>query len=47
MTKRGARRPSEYDGKRVIAVFGDGTGVIWNVDPVAWGRKHAGSPTGT
>jgi WD40 repeat protein/DNA-binding SARP family transcriptional activator len=24
------------DGKRVIAVFGSGTGVVWNVDPVAW-----------
>jgi WD40 repeat protein len=24
------------NGKRVIAVFGSGTGVIWNVDPATW-----------
>ncbi len=24
------------DGKRVLGLFGDGTGVIWNVDPAAW-----------
>jgi WD40 repeat protein len=24
------------DGKRVIAVFGSGTGVVWKVDPRAW-----------
>ena len=24
------------NGKQVIAVFGSGTGVVWNVDPVAW-----------
>ena len=24
------------NGKQVIAVFGDGTGVIWNVDPTSW-----------
>jgi WD40 repeat protein len=24
------------DGKRVIAVFDSGTGVVWNVDPAAW-----------
>jgi WD40 repeat protein len=28
------------DGNRVIAVFADGTGVIWNVDPTAW-EAHA------
>lgn len=28
------------DGTRVIAVFGDGTGVVWNVDPAAW-EAHA------
>jgi WD40 repeat protein/DNA-binding SARP family transcriptional activator len=27
------------DGKRTIAVFGDGTGVIWNIDPSAWKAK--------
>jgi WD40 repeat protein/DNA-binding SARP family transcriptional activator len=24
------------DGKHAISVFGDGTGVIWNLDPAAW-----------
>jgi WD40 repeat protein len=24
------------DGKHVIAMFGDGTGVVWNVDPAVW-----------
>ena len=24
------------DGKHVIAVFSDGTGVVWNVDPTSW-----------
>jgi WD40 repeat protein len=24
------------DGKRVIAVFPTGTGIVWNVDPAAW-----------
>ena len=24
------------DGRRTIAAFGDGTGVIWNIDPAAW-----------
>ena len=28
------------DGKKIIAVFGSGTGVIWNVDPDAW-QAHA------
>jgi WD40 repeat protein len=28
------------DGKHVIAVFDSGTGVVWNVDPAAWGA-HA------
>jgi WD40 repeat protein len=27
---------SFLDGKRTIAVFGDGTGVIWNIDPASW-----------
>ena len=27
------------DGKHVIAVFGSGTGVVWNVDPAAWRRQ--------
>jgi WD40 repeat protein len=26
------------DGKRVIATFWSGIGVVWNVDPAAWGR---------
>ena len=28
------------DGKHLIAVFGSGTGIVWNVDPRAW-RRHA------
>ncbi|TML15436.1 MAG: WD40 repeat domain-containing protein [Actinobacteria bacterium] len=28
------------DGKQVIAVFGSGTGVVWDVDPAAW-KAHA------
>ncbi|HZO34335.1 MAG TPA: WD40 repeat domain-containing protein, partial [Gaiellaceae bacterium] len=24
------------DGRRAVAVFGDGTGVVWNLDPAAW-----------
>ena len=24
------------DGKHVLAVFADGTGIVWNVDPAAW-----------
>ena len=24
------------DGRRVIAVFGSGTGVVWNIDPATW-----------
>ena len=27
------------DGKRVIATFLSGIGVVWNVDPAAWGRQ--------
>jgi WD40 repeat protein/DNA-binding SARP family transcriptional activator len=27
------------DGRHVIAVFGSGTGVVWNVDPTAWRVK--------
>jgi WD40 repeat protein/DNA-binding SARP family transcriptional activator/energy-coupling factor transporter ATP-binding protein EcfA2 len=27
------------DGKHAIAVFGDGTGVVWNVDPAAWAAQ--------
>ena len=27
------------DGKRFIATFGDGTGVVWNLDPAAWKRQ--------
>jgi WD40 repeat protein len=26
------------NGKRLIAVFGSGAGVIWNVDPSSWSR---------
>jgi WD40 repeat protein len=26
------------DGKRVIAVFGSGTGIVWNVNPATWKR---------
>jgi hypothetical protein len=24
------------DGKHAISVFGDGTGVVWDRDPIAW-----------
>jgi WD40 repeat protein len=24
------------DAKQVVTVFGDGTGIVWNVDPAAW-----------
>ena len=24
------------DGKKVVAVFNSGTGIVWNVDPAAW-----------
>jgi hypothetical protein len=27
------------DGKHVLGVFPDGTGVVWNVDPAAWKAK--------
>jgi WD40 repeat protein len=27
------------DGKRVLAVFGSGTGTVWSVDPAAWAAK--------
>jgi WD40 repeat protein/DNA-binding SARP family transcriptional activator len=28
------------DGKQIVAVFGSGTGMMWNVDPRAW-ERHA------
>ena len=27
------------DGKQILAVFGSGDAVVWNVDPAAWARK--------
>jgi len=27
------------NGKQVLGVFPDGTGVVWNVDPAAWKAK--------
>jgi WD40 repeat protein len=33
---RGAFFPN---GGRIVAVFGSGRGVVWNVDPAAWRRQ--------
>jgi WD40 repeat protein/DNA-binding SARP family transcriptional activator len=35
-TGAGGRATFLPDGKRVVAVFSDGTGVVWNLDPAAW-----------
>jgi len=33
---RGGKGAFFPDGKRLIAVFPSGTGIIWNVDPASW-----------
>ena len=29
----------EPDGRELVTVSGDGTGVIWNIDPASWKKQ--------